>query len=274
MALSDLSGLAASFPTANKAAADSMKAGQTAAFRQNVANAAGPVSTTQLQQTAGQARAQSGQADLSAAEQTQKQMGQLGGLALQGQAQTNQQGLADKRLGIQQKRRDLENSLASLSEDIKTKLIDQTIAFQQDELGRTQWNERQLLDWKLRQATDVNDLYNYRQQVQQVSARKMQALKTAHAKIVSVLSNETSAEMQNLDQASKEKMYRAKVELERKMKEAANDAANRAAMFGAIGGAVGGAAGAAVFKTPQGATAGSSIGSSMGGLASATGIGK
>jgi hypothetical protein len=251
-----------------------MKAAQQAQLRQGVAAAPGPLNTAQSQQLGAQARAQAGQTDLAAAEQTQKQTAQMGNMGLAEQAQTNQAALAGRRLGIQQKRRDLENKLAALSENIKTQLLDNTIAFQQDELGRTQWNERQLLDWKLRQAKDTNDLYNYRQQVQQVSSRKMQALKTAHARIKDALANDAAKNNQELDQASRERMARAKVELERKMQEAANDAANRAAMFGALGGAVGGAAGAAIFKTPQGAQAGASIGSSTGTLASATGLGK
>lgn len=217
----------------------------------------------QVAQMGTQLAGQKAGANLAAAQSTLQQQQQIGQVGLQAQQQQAQAQIGEKKLGLQKKQRELENSLESMGEEVKNKLFSQNLAFQKDELGRTAWNERQLADWKVRQAKDIQDLQNYQQQVRQISARKQQLLKTAHAKIVQELQNISANSTLNADMQTKERLMRAKVAMEEKIADEKRAAANRAGMAGAMGTVIGVGAGAAT-GSPQAAAVGGVIGGGLG----------
>jgi hypothetical protein len=260
MANNSLSGMLGNYPAQSAQTVQGLQSANTAAMRQSVANATQPQTTQGSQQAGGQLAAKQGQAALAGAEQTQKQATQVGQLGLQQQGMDNRQVLADKQLGIQQKQRDLSNKLSALGEDVKSKILDSNLKFQQDEMGRTYWNERQLMDYKLKQAKTQEEFLAYRQQVQQISARKTQLLKVAAQKIEQQMEQESTSQIKSMDQASKAKLIQAKYGIEQQILADKNRAANRAAMFqaggavvgsvfGQVGSQLGGAAGATIGAT-------------------------
>jgi hypothetical protein len=203
---------------------------------------------------------------LAAAQSTVQQQGQLGQQGLANKQAMDAQKLNERKLGLQTKQRQLSNQLNFLGEDAKQKIFDSNLSFQKDALGRTQFNERQLLDWKITQAKDVQDLQAYEQKVRQLSARKQQYLKASHAKVVAELENVSNSKILSADMQSRERLMRAKNQLETDIADERNRAANRAGMMGAAGTIVGTGLGA--LAGPQGAAAGGAIGGSIGTAAS------
>lgn len=257
------SGLMENYPAQSQQNLNAMNAATTAQMRQSVAKAAVPLSTEQAQGAGAQAAAQQGQNALNVAETQQKKAASVGKLGLGEQQMGQQKAVADKRIALAAKQRDLSNKITQLGEDTKNKILDSNLSFQQDELGRTQWNERQLMDYKLKTAQSQEDFYKYRQQVQQTSARKTQLLKASYAKINEALKENAASSIKTLDQDQQKRLLQAKYDLEMKMKKDAADAANRGGMFQA-GGAIAGTVVGAYFGGPMGAAAGGAVGGAAG----------
>lgn len=217
----------------------------------------------QAQQAATQQAAQKGQANLAAAQSTVQQQGQLGQMALSHQAQMNQSQVQERQLGLQKKQRELENSLASLGENAKKEIFDSNMQFQKDELGRTRLNEQQLMDWKITQMKNANELAAFKQQVAQMSARKMQYLRTLHAKLSQKIEQNAKAEMGEQDRATQERILRLKLSTETSMMNEQRDAQRRMQKFVAAG---------TIIGTIAGGQAGGSIGGAVGSIAASTNV--
>ena len=246
----------------------------------------GPMGIQQVQQVGQQAAGAAGQAALQGMAQGAQQQSEVGKLALNQQSQENQLRLQSRQLDLERQTRLNTQRLSDLDSTLKSRLVDDQFQFQKDDLGRTMFNERQLMDYKLQTAKSNLDLQAYEDKVRQLSERRMALLKAAEAKITQELTNQYQLGAQRGDQATKEKLIRAKYELDRKKAQAEADAKNRANMFEAVGSTIGtvvGATAAAIIATPggpaamaaaaaAGGNAGAQAGRGLGDIAYSSGI--
>lgn len=266
--------LAQQYPVANQQAAQGLEAANTMQLQKQVGAAAatGQQMTPKAIESGGaQLTGQQAQAGIQAQQQTVQQEEKLAQTGLQASAQTNQQDLFTRNLAVQKTQRQNEAAIFGLNQNLKSRLLDDQLSFQRDELGRTQFNERQLMDYSLVKAKNQEDFANYQQQVSQLSQRKMQALKTAQAKIEQSLQEQYTKSQTTQNNALTQQLVKAKMDNDLKMKQNQAEAANRAAMFGAAGSIAGVAIGAGVGTllapvggTALGAAAGASIGGALG----------
>jgi hypothetical protein len=134
---------------------------------------------------------------------------------------------------------DEEQRLEQLDARLKKALLDDTFKFQEDDLGRTLFNERQLLDYKIATAKDDNALLDYEQQVTQESRRRSAMLEVSYTKVRQALQQEFEKGEQDFDQAQRQRLLEAKNALEKKMAAEKNKAKNRAALFSSGGSLLG-----------------------------------
>jgi len=230
-----------------------------------------PLAPGQVQQAGAEAVQQQAKAQAEARQQEAQMAVGVQEARLGQQAMGQRDVMQQRKLALGASLRNAENSLAALSMTTKQQMFDATMQFEQDELGRTIFNERQLLDYAISKAKDVEDLQNYEQTVGQMSERRMRLLQAAQAKIQQELQQAYQMEENELTQEHKLGLARAKAALEAKMQQEKADAANRAAMFNGIFTIAGGVAGAIIAGPggyAVGAAAGASIGSGLGTLAS------
>lgn len=230
-----------------------------------------PLAPGQVQQAGAEAVQQQAKAQAEARQQEAQMAVGVQEARLGQQAMGQRDVMQQRKLALGASLRNAENSLAALSMTTKQQMFDATMQFEQDELGRTIFNERQLLDYAISKAKDVEDLQNYEQTVGQMSERRMRLLQAAQAKIQQELQQAYAMEENELTQEHKLGLARAKAALEAKMQQEKADAANRAAMFNGIFTIAGGVAGAIIAGPggyAVGAAAGASIGGGLGTLAS------
>lgn len=252
-------------PVDNQQVVQGMDQAREAQFRQ--AAQAAPATQGAAQQLGAQTQQARQQGIAQGAQQSLQKQQQVAELQNQEQRMANQQNLFNRQQGLQQKQRQLEGQLSQLGEEAKQKIWDDNLKFEKDELGRTQFNERQLLDYAILNAKSDEDLAAFEQQMNFESEKRMNALRASQAKIKQALEQGFDDYNQTLDAEQKMKLVRAQHELDRKMKEESNKAANRASMFGAAG-TIGGAVAGGVLGGPPGATIGASIGGGVGSMAS------
>lgn len=248
------------------------QASQTTALQQSIAQAAQvPVGGTQAAgQVAGAQQAQqAGQVQSAAQDQLNAKTQKAGQDVLAQGAQDAQQRLQRKALQAQEENKQAQATLSNLSSDLKQRLFDSNLSFQKDELGRTLFNDRQLLDYKLSQGLSDEGLANYEQQVREVSTKKMQMLQAAQAKIKQELGNAFQAGQQELDQDQQRFLLEKEQAIAKKIKKEAAAQANKGSMFSAAGTVVGAVVGSYVGPagTAAGAAAGASIGGAVGNVA-------
>lgn len=218
------------------------------------------------------ARTQSeGQIQTQAAGQQQQALAQVGGQMVQQQGMNQQDRLSKLSRSLQEKSRTLTTRLSQLDENAKNRILDNQLQFQRDEMGRTLFNERQLADFALLQATNAEDIRNYQQTVEQLSRRKLQMLQSAQTILTQQLELDYQRESRQLSQEQTLKLQRAKQELQNKIAKEQAERANRAGMNSAIGGMLGGVGGAVVGNIlapgvggPTGAMMGQQLGSGLG----------
>jgi hypothetical protein len=187
-----------------------------------------------------------------------------------------QQAMNEQRFSLGKKQRDLQRKLEGISSQLKNELFDKQMSFSKDELGRTQWNERQLADWKLATAKNDEEFRDYQQHVEQLSQKKMMLLKAAQAKIAQEQKQLWESGEQEKNQAQSQRLAQAKVDADNKLRKQEAKAKNRAAMYRGIGQVVGAVAGAVIgipggpAGIAAGASAGASVGGALGGMAAAS----
>jgi hypothetical protein len=194
-----------------------------------------PMGVRQVQQAGAQATAMQAQPLLQVQEQAQKQAGQLGQMALKEEANLAQAKLQERQLNQTKQQRAMESQLNQLNSGLKQRLLDDQLTFQKDELGRTFFNERQLLDYKLANAKSNIELRDFEQKMRQASQRKLQLLKAAQAKINQELSQTFAQGQQELDQAQTKRLAEAKRAMDEKIRREQARARNRGSMFSALG---------------------------------------
>jgi hypothetical protein len=259
--------LAQQNPAQNLRVAQGLQAGRVAGMQQQVAQA--PVAGPRAAQALGaQQAAQAGQINLQAQQQTVQQQQQIGQAALEAQRGQASLELGAKDLQRRKRADELTGKLYQLDKGLKNKLLDESIAFEKDEMGRTLFNERQLLDYKLQSAKSDVEFQKYEQQMQELSTRRMTMLKIAYQKVQQELSQAQEMTQQQLSQAQTKRLVEAKRALEEKMAREAARRKNRAAMIGAVG-AVAGAVVGTLIAPGAGTVAGASLGGGVGTAAAA-----
>jgi hypothetical protein len=183
---------------------------------------------------------------------------------IQSQGDLNQQQLRQRALGLQTKDRELQSKIYSLNSALAGQLFEDQMKFQKDELGRSVWQTRQLVDWAVSKAKSDEDLAGFEQKLSQEYKRKMQVLQTAHNKIIQALQQEFLSGEQEKDQALRAELTKAQAELKKKMNKQQNDAKMWSSIITAGGTIAGGIAGS--FIPVVGTAGGAALG---GGLASA-----
>ncbi len=236
---------------------------------QQATQGAGQATAGQLQATGAAQAQQRGAIALQTAQLGAQRQGQIGALGLQEQYMADQQELSNKHLALQQENQQLQNQLANKNVQLKQELFDKQMQFQKDSLGRTMFNERQLLDWQVSKAQSHEDLLNYEQQATQTSKRRQQMLQQSYLQVTNALKNANEQWQNTLNQQQKEQLTQAKNALEMKIKQEAAAQKNRAGMFGAIGTLIG-AGGGAILGGTGGAMAGAGIGGGLGQIAAGT----
>lgn len=230
-----------------------------------------PLAPGQVQQAGAEAVQQQAKAQAEARQQEAQMAVGVQEARLAEQAMGQRDVMQQRKLSLGASLRNAENSLAALGMTTKQQLFDASLQFEQDELGRTIFNERQLLDYAISKAKDVEDLQNYEQTVSQMSERRLRLLQAAQNKIQQELQQAYAMEENELSQEHKLGLARAKAALEAKIQKEKADASNRAAMFNGIFTIAGGIAGAVIAGPggyAAGALAGSTIGGGIGTLAS------
>lgn len=175
---------------------------------------------------------------------------QQGQLALGQQGAAQGKTVADRELEMQKTQADHTNRLSKLSMKLSQQLHEDTTQFKRDDLGRTVFNEKQLMDYAVTQAKSAEELANFQQQMQQMSDRKVQIMKQAYAVIDAAMRNQAKMEMQNaghqfsMEQQKKNQQVKmdlaaAKVEADRKVQAAKQKAAQTAGFMGIASAAVG-----------------------------------
>jgi hypothetical protein len=220
----------------------------------------------QIQATGAQQTQAAGQIGLQLATSGQTRMGQVGAMGLQEQYMQTQQELSNRKLTLDKQNQAQVDKLATLSLGLKTELMDKQMTFAQDAMGRTLFNERQLMDWQVQKAQSHEDLLNYEQQVNQMSQLRLNMLSQAKSVLESSMKNASEQWNQALDDQQKQALAKAVQDLQKKIQQERAKQANRAAQFEAVGTVIGGVIGA-VVGGPPGAMAGAAVGGGLGGIA-------
>ena len=233
----------------------------------------GPVAPAQVAAAGAEAVQTQAKAQAQAQEQQMQLAARQTELGMQNQARAQQAALQARKTALGVSIRNAEQALTALGASTKQQLFDSTIAFEQDELGRTVFNERQLLDYAATHAKDVESLQDYEQAISQMSERRMRLLQVAQQKIQQELTQAYQAEQSALNQESQLALGRMKAAIDEKIKKEKADAANRAGIWSAVGGIA--AAGAVLVATGGTGIAAAglaySAGSALGGAASTMG---
>lgn len=260
-------------PVANRDAAARLQATRAMQLQSSVASAPSsgatgeaPVTKSAIQAAGAQQAQAAGQIAVDSAKQDLSATQGAAQVAAQNQATADAERLGQRRLVLAETSRKNESRLATLDRDVKQKLFDSRMEFRRDELGRARLNEAQLADWTVQQSKSENEFRLRMQTMEQAHKQRMALLEVAHAKIAEQLEFESRKRMQDRDQATYERLARAKHNLEMKIQQEQAEAANRQAMWGAAGTVAGAGVGAAV-----GGPAGAGVGASAGG-ALATGL--
>lgn len=190
------------------------------------------------------------------------QVTQVAQASLQQKGIESRRKIAEVQRGLQQDARRNSQRLFNLDQSIKNELLDNQLTFRTDELGRQQFNERQLADYAIANANNQNDLAAYSQTVQQITQRKLQLLGAAEQRIKQELEQLYQKESTEANQQLKRELAEAQHAMQQRIQREQAKAANRAGMLGAAGSIVGGGLGALVGG-PAGAVAGASIGNGL-----------
>lgn len=272
MANSIFRNIAANMPRQNKDVAtglqEASKMGMQAQLGQLGQTGQGPLGVQQIQQMGTQAAAQQGQATLQAQQQQAQKAMQISGAAAQAEQQENQQRLREREFGIKKQTKALERQLGAYDERLKQEIFDNNLKFQKDELGRTLFNERQLMDYKIYSSKSKIEFRKFEQDARQMSQRRLKMLDVSLAKIKQELRQQFDKDQLEMNQEQEMRLLKAKNAIEEKIRRAKADAANRAAMFSSAFTIVGAVAGSFIpgLGTAVGATVGAAVGKGVGGI--------
>lgn len=274
-----LQNLSKQLPVANQRIAQGQQAARDMQLQQAVA--AAPAPSSNVQQTAAQtgasAAASKGAELVENAQKGIQQGAQIAQVGLQEQTRVGQEKLTGLEMGARDASMQNAQRLAALDNRAKQEIYDKQMQFQRDEMGRTLFNDRQLLDYARTKAGSDEEFANYAQQMKQATDRNLQAMRTAYANVNEDLDQKMQIAEQQKDQKAARQIAETKRAMEEEMQRQENETANKNSMFaavGTIGGAVVGGflgAGAGGIGAAPGAAIGASVGGAVGtGVASTT----
>lgn len=154
--------------------------------------------------------------------------------------------------------------LAALGSDVKAKILDAQLQFEEDEAGRLFSNERQLADYAATNAKTEQDFSARMQDLKQASDDKVSLLTHSHQQITAALNRGFLTANQKLDHETNRYLTELKRKIEEEIEREKADAANKQMMYQGVGTIVGAGVGAA-FGGPGGYAAGAVVGASVGG---------
>lgn len=228
---------------------------------------AAPSGITDVSKAAQQVGGQMAAAQVEAGQQVQQQ---LGGQAMTvgqlGMASGNIQGkkvLSEQESQANKKAIDFADRLSKLDSNMKTKLLDDQLAFNKDNRGKILFNERQMLDLAAINAKDQADFQRMAQAAEQASKRQIYMWQTVARKINEEMVRNQAKGEQRLNQNAQRQMIEMKRVAEENARKAANKAKNRMAAWKTGGTMVGMIAGG-VVGGPAGASAGGQVGGALG----------
>ena len=191
--------------------------------------------TPMAQQMGAQAQGAFGQSQVQAGQKDLQQQGQVAGALQQEKSQEIQLGLQQRQQASKTRLRSITNQIGALSNNLKQDIFDKQTQFQKDELGRTYWNDRQLADWKIKEAKSDEELAEFEQNIAQEFEKKMAGLQASQRSIKQRLEQEMQKSEQDQDQALMQRLQNAEIELQRKQQKAQARASQNASILGAAG---------------------------------------
>lgn len=260
-----LKALANQFPIANQQVAQGQQAARTIQMQNLAKQAPGSAGLRQAQATGGEAAQQATQIAQKSATDTQNQQAIIGQAGMEEQGRQGREELAAANNNLQQQQIVKENQLSQLGSDVKQQLFDKQMSFKQDELGRTQFNDRQLMDYAILKAKNAQDFDKYKQAATQAYDRQAALVQQAMNVYTTGIQQHFEKSEQNLDQASKLRIGEALAAAQRSGTRKSNNAKNKAAAWQAGGTVVGTAVGAYVGSLYGSGTGGAMIGGALGG---------
>lgn len=275
-----ISQLAGAMPAANEQVARGLQASQRAGLGAQVVQATRQGKTPgqlALQQAAASSQQAQGQVALQAQQQTAAQMANLAQTQMQEDALQKQQLLFQRQQELSKQQQSFSQQLAAFDANLSQKLWQEQMQFEEDEMGRKQWTERQLLDWQLLKTNNIEELEKYEQFATQVSQFELQALEGAYATIMEEIQRQQQLDDLLKDQALEMELVQAKARIEKEMAAAKARDKERAMMWSVGGQIVGTAVGVAVGVAATVSTGGAAApvvlaaASAGGGLGSAAG---
>ena len=269
--MSALQQLAKQLPVASQRVAQGQAAARDIQLQQAVQRAPQTAGVQAAQQTGAAVAHQAGQQVVQGAQQQVQQVGQVAQLGAQQQGQEAQARVASAESGARQEQMDQAQRLGQLDAKLKQELYDDTIKFQQDELGRTVFNEQQLADYARVSAQSDETYNNMAQRAEHASKRKLEMMERAHKIVMEDLQQKYALAEQAKDQVTQLEIRGMISAANAQMAREKADAANRQAMWQAGGTVVGAVAGSLIpipgVGTAVGAAIGGSLGGAVGGLA-------
>lgn len=264
--MQQLKKLATAMPVANQAVASGLQQAQQTQLQQAIKTATPTAGATAAQTVGGQQATAMAAPVVQAQANTQQQVGQVANIAQNQAGIESQQRVGQQQSAVSNTARQNAAKLAALDNDVKNQLLDQQLTFNKDERGRTLLNDRQLADVAILKAKTEEDIAAYKQNVDQMNARKLQAMQAAYHKLAQTLKSGVAADGQRLDFQTKQEIKTMMNEAEKSIQKAKNDAEAKAAMWAAAGTVVGTVVGA-YFGGAGGAKAGGQAGGAAGGYA-------
>ena len=216
----------------------------------NRAAGAGTATGAQAQQAVQALQETQGKQAMEAEASKQGRTQQLATLGLQQQAINQQQQLFEREQLLGRSIQEQQTRFAALSRDLTKQLHDDTVQFKHDDMGRTLWNDKQLMDYAVIQAQNEEDLQNYTATKQILLDRKTQVLKKAYAMIsqqlaqvlerdMTAMQNTWTAEQQAEEQKLKLILGEAKKRLQNKLSDMQRKSQEEAAMGGLVSAGIG-----------------------------------
>lgn len=267
MAADKFTTLAQSMPVANARLQKQQQDANALAMQQTIAKAQPGTSNVRIGQQVGAAvTGDAGKQQVQQAAQQVQQQANIGQAGLQQQASDIKNRLAALQQGVQAQGIDQKQQLFQHAQQLENKAFNDRMQFRKDELGRTEFNDKQLADYARISGLKDEQLRDYAQTAQLAYQRDLQITEHAANLINEQLQFESRKRTQDQDQALISKLNAQKIALDRAIEAKQAEAANNSQMWSGILGIVGTVVGG-YFGGPAGAGAGYSIGSGVGSAA-------
>ena len=220
--------LSMSLPKQNQQIAQGQQAARTVQLQEQIKNLPQGAGGPALAQNMGAQQAQqAGQIQVGAQQKNLNQQQLVGQMGLEQKARGQRQEGFEQKIELSQRQRKFANQLSKLDIDMKNKLLDAQLEFKKDQAGQTLLNERQMLDYAIKNAKSQEQFKDWAQSMEQATRRKLQIMETANRKLEIALKRGYTENKKKLDRESYMRIREAKEAIERKIRDEKNRAKNR-----------------------------------------------